>query len=126
MIYIQHGPSWKPKMDLILENNLADGIIWDPREEKKERILKIKEENDNYTKVNNMVDLKWYYAQFQNSLKKELDNLNYMPDGLIDRNYLRNKDELNKKYDEMLKFQNEMGVDFIVTPSLYIYSFNER
>ena len=38
MIFIQHGPSWKPKTDEILKMNLAKGIIWDPREETIERI----------------------------------------------------------------------------------------
>lgn len=126
MIYIQHGPSWKPKMDLILTNKLADGIIWDPREESKERILKIKNEDSNYSKVYNMVDLKWYYAQFENSLLKELKNVDYMPNTIIDRNYLRNKEQLDEKYDKMISFQSEIGTNCITTPSLYLSSFNER
>ena len=126
MIYIQHGPSWKPKMDLILNNKLADGIIWDPREEKKDRIVQIKSENKLYSTVNNIVDLKWYYAQFQNSSMKELENLDYMPHRIIDRTYLRNKEELNEKYDEMINFQDEIKVNYYTTPSLYLSSFNER
>ena len=38
MIFIQHGPSWDPKMKKILENKLAQGIIWDVREESVVRI----------------------------------------------------------------------------------------
>ena len=33
MIYIQNGPAWRPKVLEILNKNLVDGIIWDPREE---------------------------------------------------------------------------------------------
>ena len=126
MIYIQHGPSWKPKMDLILENNLANGIIWDPREDKKERIIQVKDSNTQYSSIPNMLDLKWYYAQFQNSTMKYLDDTEYMPDSIIDRVYLRNKDELNDKFTKMINFQDEIRVDYYVTPSLYLSSFNER
>ena len=41
MIYLQHGPSWKPKTDELLNQNLIQGIIWDPREETIARINKI-------------------------------------------------------------------------------------
>lgn len=39
MIFIQHGPSWKPKTDEILKMNLAKGIIWDPREENNDNFI---------------------------------------------------------------------------------------
>ena len=53
MIFIQHGPSWKPKTDEILKMNLAKGIIWDPREENIERIKDIKANNENYRNIIN-------------------------------------------------------------------------
>lgn len=126
MIYIQHGPSWKPKMDLLLKENLADGIIWDPREEKIDRINQSKNDNSDYTKVFNMVDLKWYYSQFFNPTLKELKNINYMPNCTIDRNYLRDTEKLNKNFNDMIEFQKNLNTNCVVTPSLYISSFNER
>ena len=57
---------------------------------------------------------------------KELENLDYMPHRIIDRTYLRNKEELNEKYDEMINFQDEIKVNYYTTPSLYLSSFNER
>ena len=38
MIYIQNGPAWRPKVLEILNKNLVDGIIWDPREETFEKV----------------------------------------------------------------------------------------
>ena len=42
MIYIQNGPSWRPKVSEILENKLADGILWDPREETIDKVNEFK------------------------------------------------------------------------------------
>ena len=41
MIYIQNGPAWRPKVLEILNKNLVDGIIWDPREETFEKVNEI-------------------------------------------------------------------------------------
>ena len=38
MIYLQHGPMWKPKTEDLLDKQLVNGIIWDPREENIERM----------------------------------------------------------------------------------------
>ena len=56
MIYLQHGPSWKPKTDELLNQNLIQGIIWDPREETIDRINKIRKENPKYNSVTNLID----------------------------------------------------------------------
>ena len=103
MIYLQHGPSWKPKTDELLNQNLIQGIIWDPREETIARINKIRKENPKYNSVTNLIDLKWFYKQFPNSLMKRLNELDYFPDTIIDRNYLRNIDELTDKIRKMIK-----------------------
>lgn len=127
MIYLQHGPSWKPKTDELLNKKLIQGIIWDPREENIDRINKIREENPNYNSVNNLIDLKWFYKQFPNSLMKRLDDLNYFPNTIIDRNYLRDINELTDKIQKMVEFENIiMNTDILTTPSLYMSSFNER
>ena len=127
MIYLQHGPSWKPKTDELLNQNLIQGIIWDPREETIDRINKIRKENPKYNSVTNLIDLKWFYKQFPNSLMKRLNELDYFPDTIIDRNYLRNIDELTDKIRKMINFQNStMNVDILIAPTLYMSSFNER
>ena len=127
MIYLQHGPSWKPKTDELLNQNLIQGIIWDPREENIDRINKIREENPTYNNVDNLIDLKWFYKQFPNSLMKRLDDLNYFPTTVIDRNYLRDINELTDKIKKMIEFENiTMNTDILTSPSLYMSSFNER
>ena len=105
MIYLQHGPSWKPKTDELLNQHLIQGIIWDPREENINRINKIREENLTYNNVDNLIDLKWFYKQFPNSLMKRLDDLNYFPTTIIDRNYLRDINELTDKIKKMIEFE---------------------
>lgn len=127
MIFIQHGPSWKPKTDEILKMNLAKGIIWDPREETIERIKDIKAHNKDYGDVVNMVDPKLYYAQFNTSIPKKLEQLKYYPNGVtIDRNYLRDTDKVTKNILEVINFEKSLEVDYYVSPTLYIESFNER
>ena len=127
MIFIQHGPSWKPKTDEILKMNLAKGIIWDPREENIERIKDIKANNENYRNIINMVDPKLYYAQFNTSIPKKLEQLKYYPNGtIIDRNYLRDTDKVKNNISEIINFEKSLGVNYYVSPTLYIESFNER
>ena len=77
MIYIQNGPAWRPKVQEILKNDLAQGIIWDPREETYEKVKEVKEEMKELDNIDNLVDNKWYYKQFQNSELRKLKDLNY-------------------------------------------------
>lgn len=127
MIFIQHGPSWKPKTDEILKMNLAKGIIWDPREEKIERIEEIKNNNEDYRKIINMVDPKLYYAQFKTSIPKKLEKLDYYPNNIvIDRNYLRDTEKVKNNIANIISFENSLKVNYYISPTLYIESFNER
>src|SRR5699024_9690197 len=126
MIFAQHGPAWKPKLERFLDNNLIDGIIWDPREENIERISQIRRENQDYSSIQNLVDLKTYYRQFQSSILKRLTKLDYFPEKNIDRAYLRDTENLKELVNKSIDFQEEFDVDIIVSPSFYLYSFNER
>ena len=71
MIYIQNGPAWRPKVLEILDKKLVDGIIWDPREETIEKVNEIKKSITALNEIDNIVDNKWFYKQFQNSEKKK-------------------------------------------------------
>lgn len=126
MIYLQHGPMWKPKTEELLGKKLIRGIIWDPREENIERINTIRQENSEYSKISNIVDLKWFYRQFPNSTMKNLENLDYFPNKIIDRNYFRDLEEVKSKVKKMVEFQNIMNITEYLSPALYMASFNER
>lgn len=127
MIFIQHGPSWKPKTDEILRMNLAKGIIWDPREEKIERIKETKEKNIEYSNIINMVDPKLYYAQFETSIPRKLEDLDFYPKNtIIDRNYLRDTDKVKENISKIISFEKNLEVNYLLSPTLYIQSFNER
>lgn len=126
MIYLQHGPMWKPKTEDLLDKQLVNGIIWDPREENIERINMVRKENSNYNRISNVVDLKWFYKQFPNSTMKNLESLDYFPDTIIDRNYFRDIEEVKSKVKKMVEFQEKMNVTEFLSPSLYMASFNER
>lgn len=127
MIFIQHGPSWDPKMKKILENKFAQGIIWDVREESVERIKeKITEQAKNYNGLISLIDSKLYYAQFATSIPKRLENLEYYPKEIIDRNYLRDTEKIKKNISDLIMFENEFQVSYYTAPTLYIQSFNDR
>ncbi len=126
MIFIQHGPSWRPKVDEILKMNLAKGIIWDPREESIERIKEIKSNNLDYKNIINIVDPKLYYAQFKTSMPKKLLDLEYYPHNIIDRNYLRDTNKVKSDITKIVNFEENLGINYFVSPTLYIESFNER
>jgi hypothetical protein len=126
MIYVQHGPSWGPKIEMLLENKIIDGIIWDPREEGLTRIKEVKDSNLLYSNVNHILDLKWYYKQFPNSLMKKLEDLKYFPLALIDRAYLRDSNNYKEHLVEMKNVQDSIGVNCYMAPSLYITGFNDR
>lgn len=126
MIFAQHGPAWKPKIDRLYLKSLIDGVIWDPREENVERIKEIRLQNSDYRSGLNMLDLKVYYKQFPSSNLKRLEELSYVPNELIDRVYLRNTDNLDTLVQKSIDFQIEFGVEIFVSPSLYLYSFNDR
>jgi hypothetical protein len=126
MIFAQHGPAWKPKLDRFFSNNLIDGVIWDPREESIERIKEVRETNDNYSSCENIVDLKVYYKQFSSSIPKRLKELSYFPDKDIDRAFLRNTNNLDSLVENSINFQLDFEVNILMAPSLYLYSFNDR
>lgn len=126
MIFAQHGPAWKPKLERLLSAQLIDGVIWDPREERIERIKEIRSIDNSYSSINNMVDLKIYYKQFSSSIPKRLNDLEYFPKTDIDRAFLRNTDNLKKLVADSIDFQIKFGVDLIMAPSFYLYSFNDR
>ncbi|WP_246218449.1 hypothetical protein [Litoribacterium kuwaitense] len=126
MIFAQHGPAWKPKLERFFSNHLIDGVIWDPREERVERIKEIRSNNDNYSSVENIIDLKVYYKQFPSSLPKRLSELDYFPENDIDRAFLRNTENLETLVEKSIAFQIDFDVDVIMAPSFYLYSFNDR
>ncbi|WP_144557461.1 hypothetical protein [Shouchella miscanthi] len=126
MIFAQHGPSWKPKLERLFLSQLIDGVIWDPREERVERIKEIRSNDNNYSSVKHMVDLKVYYKQFVSSIPKRLTDLDYFPETDIDRAYLRSTDNLETLVEKSIDFQLDFEVDVIMAPSLYLYSFNDR
>lgn len=126
MIYLQHGPMWKPKTEDLLNKELIKGIIWDPREETIERINSVRLENPKYNAIDNIIDLKWFYKQFPNATLKNLDGLEYFPDTTINRNYFREEKDLDSKVQKMIEFEKSIGVSEFLSPSLYIASFNER
>lgn len=126
MIYLQHGPKWQSQSDELLRKQLIKGIIWDPREEKIEKINEIREKNKLYDNVENFVDLKWFYKQFPDPFMKKLEGLSYFPNELIDRNYLRDTKKVKEKINKMIEFEKMANVDYFISPSLYLSSFNDR
>lgn len=126
MILIQHGASWKPKMDIILNKQLAKGIIWDPRAETSTRILDTLQTDINYSSIMNLIDFKPYYRQFPDSEEKKLELIDIYPKESIDRKFLRDTVKRTKLVADNLEFQQRFPTDIILTPSLYIESFGER
>ncbi|MFD6509959.1 hypothetical protein [Bacillus sp. NPDC060175] len=126
MIFAQHGPAWKPKLDRFYAKRLIDGVIWDPREETISRIKDVREENSDYSLGKNMVDLKVYYKQFSGSIPKKLNDLSYFPEQDIDRAFLRNTNNIENLVESAIDFQLDFDVDALMAPSLYLYSFNDR
>lgn len=110
MIYIQNGPAWRPKVLEILNKNLVDGIIWDPREETFEKVNEIKDTNPSLKEIDNIVDNKWFYKQFQNSEIKKLKDLDYIPDEIIDRTFLRDSKKLEGYIIKCFNYQKLYNV----------------
>ena len=126
MIYMQHGPAWKPKCTELLDKNLISGIIWDLRNEKIEKINEVKSEDDRINKISDLADLKIYYKQFPNSLLKKANDLPYMPNFIINRLALRDRNNLEKMVKDTIEFQITNNFSIISIPALYISSFDER
>lgn len=126
MIFAQHGPAWKPKLDRLVAKNLIDGVIWDPREETIQRIKEVRANSIEYSNIQNIIDLKLYYKQFPSSVVKRLNDLSYFPKEEIDRSFLRDTNKLKMMVEESVNFQVDFGVNIMLSPSLYIYSFNDR
>lgn len=126
MIYMQHGPAWKPKCTELLDRNLISGIIWDLRNEKIEKINEVKSEDDRINKISDLADLKIYYKQFPNSLLKKANDLPYMPNFIINRLALRDRNNLEKMVKDTIEFQITNNFSIISIPALYISSFDER
>lgn len=126
MIYIQNGPAWRPKVLEILNKNLVDGIIWDPREETYEKVNEIKDTNPSLNEIDNIVDNKWFYKQFQNSEIKKLKDLDYIPDEIIDRTFLRDSKKLEEYVIKCFNYQKLYNVSKLLLPTVYLSSFDGR
>lgn len=126
MIYIQNGPAWRPKVLEILDKNLVDGIIWDPREETIEKVNEIKKTITSLNEIDNIVDNKWFYKQFQNSEIKKLKDLDYIPDEIIDRTFLRDSKKLEEYVIKCFNYQKLYNVNKLLLPTVYLSSFDGR
>lgn len=126
MIYIQNGPSWRPKVLELLDKKLVNGIIWDPREETIEKINEIKKTNKVLNEIDNIVDNKWFYKQFQHSELKKLQNLDYIPDEIIDRTFLRDSQKLENYIIKCFDYQKLYNVKKLLLPTVYLSSFDGR
>lgn len=126
MLFIQNGPAWRPKCEELLDKKIVDGIIWDLRNENIDKINEKRISDKNFNNIINLADLKIYYQQFPNSIKKKLIDLPYMPDYQITRFSLRDRKNLEKIVKDTIDFQINNNFDIICIPALYITSFDER
>ncbi|WP_375179596.1 hypothetical protein [Enterococcus rotai] len=126
MLLIQQGPAAGPKLKKITENEFCDGIIWDPRDLTPEKINKYVNENSSYNDLVKILEFKQYYQQFANSDKKKLQNYSQFPTEIMDRNYLRSQDNLEKLVLNSMEFQQLVSLDYFCTPTFYIENFGHR
>lgn len=126
MIYMQHGPAWKPKCEDLLDKKLISGIIWDFRNESIEKINEVIKNDSRINQLCNMADMKIYYKQFPASLLKKASELEYMPNYPLNRINLRDRENLEKIVDDTFNFQQNSELNIICIPALYISSFDER
>ncbi|TYR81086.1 hypothetical protein FZC66_04260 [Priestia megaterium] len=125
-IYAQQGYGKGDKIHKGIEMNALNGVVLSPRDDKYESLITLKQEllglNEN---VDILIDPQFYYATYIEGVSKNLDQLSFYP-GPLTLSSLRSFRSISKLVSECLKFQNDLGVDTLVSPSILMPNFTDR
>lgn len=119
-IYHQCGARTKWNLDSFTKDNVGDGVIFSPTDEKKEKIEQI----ENEVKEKSFFDPQYYWPR---SDKKNLKTYEFFPNTMLDEQY-STANYQEKAYEDSYKcveFQVENNFDRIIIPCVYKENFTE-
>lgn len=125
-LFAQQGYGKGDKINTGLEGEFLDGIILSPRDEKPAKIRSfIKEIQTEYPDTELLFDPQFYYALYIDSTSKNLDECSYYP-GNITLSSLRSFRRLHDYALATLEYQEQLGLNKLVSPNILVPNFSDR
>lgn len=122
MIYFQYGARGVNLLEKFINDDLVNGIIWDPRFSHKDLIEQRKKI---FTKkMSCLFDPKFFYYEYETPVLKNLEKLDFNPTEKITRKYLNDQSKMSKYFDGLIQYQLQIDTDNIMAPSLRIETFD--
>lgn len=118
-LLIQHGPAKGQKIQMALKNNISEGVIFAPREEKIDAISSYCNTVPNLNKDNIYIDPQFYYSTYNKNFAKLLDGQFNYPLEISRRDCRKNKELLYKYFDEYVNAIKPI-TNNVITPGFSI------
>lgn len=122
MLYFQYGARGINLLESFINDELIDGVIWDPRFSHRDLIEQRKKVF--HSNISCLFDPKFYYYEYETPVLKNLEKLDFNPKEKITRKYLNNQEQMNKYFDGLIEYQLEIETVSIMAPSLRIETFD--
>ena len=125
-LYAQHGHGKSDKLQEAIENKSLDGVIFAARNEQPDNLKAVVSELRGATKnITLMVDPQFYLSTFVPPRDRYLPKYPYYKAGRLKADFVGMK-RLQEYSKSTLDFQMVLGVDRLISPSVYVGSFEDR
>lgn len=118
-LLIQHGPQKGQKIEIALNNNNAEGVIFSLRDEKIDSIYDYINKCQKLTSKNSFIDSQFYYSTYDKDIAKNLENSLHFPLE-VSRRDMRTKSARMDEYFESYLEYLDGKFDNILVPGLSI------
>ncbi|MGG3888607.1 hypothetical protein [Metabacillus fastidiosus] len=125
-IFAQQGYGKGDKIHNGLNSSALDGIILSPRDEREVKLRQFVEEiQSSYPNTDLLLDPQFYYSLYIDGTSKNLEDYPYFP-GVINLTTLRSFRNIQKFVNDCIEFQEDIGLDCVVSPNILIPNFSDR
>lgn len=113
-LLIQHGPAKGQKIDNAFEKNNISGVVFSPREEEIESIIKYCNNSEYLNEDNIYIDPQFYYSTYNKEHLKALENQFDFPIEVTRRDWRKKTDRLFNYFDKYVNSIKDLTNNMIV------------
>ncbi|MFS0784917.1 hypothetical protein ABC345_00855 [Shouchella sp. 1P09AA] len=125
-LYAQQGYGKGDKLHKGIAGNFLDGVLLSPRDEKTVRMKEfIQDIQTNFPDTQLLFDPQFYYSLYIDATSKNLNECDYYP-GNIKLSSLRSLRKLHEIALKSLEYQEQLGLNSLVSPNILVPNFSDR
>lgn len=124
-LFIQQGHGKGDKVNVALSNHYADGVILSGRDETLVNMRSFASDLFDNHKTEFLLDPQFYYTTFNPVDTKKLLEYPHYP-GQLTLSAFRQNQNIKGYVTESVQFQQSLKTSYIVSPSVFVQSFNDR